>query len=113
VSAAIVWREQLDVLMEFPAIDLALDAVVREVHMVIEVPEIVFACPLTDLVLITARPAVAVGSSAVGLLQELLVLALQILFEDDAPDLEVRVLVSKAGFLLPKCRAPRQFLRGG
>ena len=34
------------------------------------------------------------------LLQELLVLALQVLLEDDAPDLEAAVLVSETGFLL-------------
>ena len=37
-------------------------------------------------------------------LQELLVLALQVLFEDDASDLEVRVLVSKTRFFLTKRR---------
>ena len=62
--------------------------------MVVEVRQIVFARPVTDLVLVATRSAVAVGATAVGLLQELLVLAFQILFEDDGPDLEVRVLVS-------------------
>jgi hypothetical protein len=48
--------------------------------------------------------AIGVGAIAVGLLQEFLVLAFQILFEDDAPDLEVGVLVSKASFFLWKRR---------
>jgi hypothetical protein len=37
VSAAVVRREQLDVLVTFPPIDLALDAVIGEVHLTIEV----------------------------------------------------------------------------
>ena len=37
---------------------------------------------------------------AVGFLQELLVLPLQVLLEDDAPDGEVAVLIAETGFLL-------------
>ena len=104
MSAAVVRREQLDVLVKFPAIDLVLDAVVGEMNLVVEVRQIVLARPVADLVLVAARSAVAVGAVAVVVLQELLVLALQVLFEDDASDLEVRVLVSKTGFLLAKRR---------
>ena len=103
-GAAIVGREQLDVLMELPAIDLVLDAVVREVHVVVEVRQIVLARPVTDLVLVAARPAVAVRSVAVVILEELLVLALQVLLENDASNLEVRLLVSKASLFLSKRR---------
>jgi hypothetical protein len=46
--------------------------------------------------------AIAVGAIAVWLLQELLVLAAQVLFKDDASDLKVRVLVSKTGLFLSK-----------
>jgi hypothetical protein len=41
---------------------------------------------------------------AVVILEELLVLALQVLLENDASNLEVRVLVSKTGFFLTKRR---------
>lgn len=97
-------REEFDVLVKFPTIDLVLDSVVWEMHLVVEVGQIVFARPVTDLVLVTSRSAVAVGAIAVGLLQELLVLALQVLFEDDASDLNIRVLVSKTGLFLSKGR---------
>ena len=50
--------------------------------------------------LVAVRTAVAVGASAVVFLQELLVLALQVLVEDDAPDLEPAVLVPEPGLLL-------------
>ena len=73
-------------------------------NLVVEVRQIVFARPVTDLVLVATRSAVAVGATAVGLLQELLVLALQVLFEDDASDLKVRVLVSKTRLFLSKRR---------
>ena len=105
VSAAIVRREKLNVLAKFAAIDLVIDSVVGEMepgHRGLR--QVVFARPVANLVLVAAWSAVAVGAIAVGLLQELLVLALQVLFEGDALDLEVRVLVSKTGFLLAKRR---------
>jgi hypothetical protein len=92
--------EEFDVLVKFPTIDLVLDAVVGKVHLVVEVRQIVLARPVTDLVLVAARPAVAVRSVAVVILEELLVLALQVLLENDASNLEFRVLVSKASFFL-------------
>src|SRR5262249_3245476 len=100
----IVRREQLDVLMELPAIDLVLDPVVGEMNLVIEVRQIVIACPVADFVFIAARPAVAVRSATVVVLQELLVLALEILLANDASNLKVRMLVSQASFFLSKCR---------
>ena len=104
MSAAIVGREQLDVLMELPAIDLVLDPVVGEMNVVVEVRQIVLACPVTDLILVAARPAVAVRSVTVVVLQELLVLALQVLLENDASKRNVRMLVSQASFFLSKRR---------
>ena len=95
-----MWRKQLDVLVAFPPIDLVLDAVVGEVHLAVEVRQVVFARPVADLVLVAIRPAVAVGAVSVVFLQELLVLALQVLLEDDAPDVDVAMLVSETGFLL-------------
>ena len=61
-------REQFDVLMKLPAIDLVLDAVVGEMHLVVEVRQIVFACPVPDLVFVAARPTVAIRSVAVVVL---------------------------------------------
>jgi hypothetical protein len=101
VSAAVVRREQFDVLVKLPAIHLVLDSVVGKVNLVIEVRQIVLARPVAELVPVAGWTAIGVGAIAVGLLQEFLVLAFQILFEDDAPDLEVGVLVSKTG---PSCR---------
>ena len=57
--------------------------------------------PVADLVLATIGSAVAVGAVAVVVLQEVLVLALQIVLEDDAADLEIPVLISETVFLLP------------
>jgi hypothetical protein len=51
-------REQLDVLVKFPAVNLVLDSVVGEMHLVVEVRQIVIACPVADLVLSTTGPAV-------------------------------------------------------
>jgi hypothetical protein len=97
-------REQLDVLVLLAAIHLVLDAVVREMHLAIEVRQAALACPVADLVLAAVRSSVAVCSASVMVLQELLVLALEILLEDDASDLEIRMLVSEAGFLLAERR---------
>ena len=58
-------REQFDVLVKLSAIDLVLDSVVGEMNLVVEVRQIVFARPVTDLVLVAARSAVAVGAVAV------------------------------------------------
>jgi hypothetical protein len=90
--------------VKLPTIHLVLDAVVGKVHLVVEVRQIVLARPVTDLILVAPRSAVAIRPGAVVVLQELLVLALQVLFEDDAPDLEVRVLVSKSGLFQSECR---------
>jgi hypothetical protein len=108
-----VWSEKLDVFVKFPPIDLVLDSVVGEVNLIVEVRQIVLACPVTHLVLVAAWSPVAVRSIAVVVLQERLVLALQVLFEDDAPDLEVKVLVSKTGFFLPKRRVETDRSRRG
>ena len=104
MSAAVVRREQLDVLVVLAAVDLVLDAVIGEMHLAIEVRQVVLARPVADLFLAAVRSSVAVWSVAVVVLQELLVLAFEILLEDDAADLEIRMLVSKEGFLLAERR---------
>jgi hypothetical protein len=40
--------EELDVLVVFASIDFVLDAVVREVHLVVEVRQVAVAGPVTD-----------------------------------------------------------------
>lgn len=100
MSAVVVRREQLDVLVAFAAVNLVLDAVVGEVRLAIEVRLVMLARPVADFVVAPSGSSVAVGAVAVGFLQELLVLALQVLLEDDAADFEVPMLVSQAGFLL-------------
>jgi hypothetical protein len=104
MSATVVHREQLDVLVVLAAVDLVLDAVIREMHLAIEVRQVLLARPVADLVVGAVGSSVAVRSVAVVILQELLVLAFEILLEDDAADLEIRMLVSEADFLLAERR---------
>jgi hypothetical protein len=59
VSAAIVRHEQLDVFVALPPIHVALD-VVGEVDLALEVRQYVLARPIADLVVVAARPGVAV-----------------------------------------------------
>ena len=59
---------------------------------------------VSSLVFAAVRSSVAVRSIAVAVVQELLVLAFEILLEDDAADLQIRMLVSEADFLLTERR---------
>ena len=86
--------------MVFAPVDLVLDAVVREVDLAVEVRQVVLARPLADLVVVPVRAAVAVAASPIVFLQELLILALQIVVEDDAPNLEPAVIITESGLLL-------------
>ncbi len=61
MGAAVVLREQLDILLVLAPVDLVLDAVVGKVNLPVEVRQIVLPRPFTNLVLLTAGPAVAVG----------------------------------------------------
>src|SRR6185503_9829127 len=92
VGAAIVFRDHLDILMMVAAVQLVLEAEVREVDRLIEVGQVVFVRPPFDFVPVAIRSSVAVGPAAIGLLEPLLILALELLFEHDAPNL--RALVS-------------------
>ena len=98
MRATVVRREHLDVLVAFAAVDLVLDAEVGEVDAVVEVRQVVFARPAADFLLVAVRSSIAVGAVAVVVLQELLILPLQILFEHDAADIDVVVLLSETGF---------------
>lgn len=101
MGAPVVLCEQLDVLVVFAPVHLVLDAVVREVNLAVEVRQVVFARPVANLALIAVGTTVAVCPAAVVFLQELLIFALQILFEDDAPNFESVVLVPEPSFFLP------------
>jgi hypothetical protein len=103
MTAAVVLREHLHVLVAFAAIDLVLDAKVGEVDAIIEVRQFVVLRPSADLFLVAVRPAVTIGLVAVVVLEEGLVLPLEVLFDDDTADLHVSVLLLETRFLLAKC----------
>ena len=56
--------------------------------------------PLADFFLVAVRPSVTISPVAVVVLQEVLVIPLEVLFKDDAADLDVSVLLSETRFLL-------------
>ena len=97
MRTAVVLREQLDVPVMFAAIDLVLDAKVREVDTIVEVRQLTFGRPAADLLFGAVRSSSAVGPVAVVVLQELLILPLQILFKHHALDIDAVVLLSQAG----------------
>ena len=99
VGASVVRRHHLDVERVIAAIDVVLDPDVWELDMPLVVArQVVLPRPVLDLQRIAVRPAVAVVAVSIALLQELLILALQVVLEDDAVD--VRAFVAQAlGFL--------------
>ena len=56
-------------------------------HGLVEVRELVVTGPFFDLMRVPIRASVAVGSTAIVLLEKSLVLGLEVLLEDDAADL--------------------------
>jgi hypothetical protein len=95
-----VRRKELNVLVQFATVDLVLDPVVREVHLAAEVRQVVVAGPVSDLVFATVGPPVAIRPSAVVGLEELLVLALEVLLEHHAAHVEFAVLLAEPLLLL-------------
>ena len=65
---------------------LVLDARIREPDVPIVVRQLVFPRPSCNLFGLTVRPAVAVLLAAIALVQEPLIVALQLVVEDDAPN---------------------------
>ena len=65
VSATVVLREHLDILMALAAVDLVLDAEVGEVDAIIEVRQFVVLRPSADLFLVAVRPPVTISPVAV------------------------------------------------
>ena len=99
MTASVMLREHLDVLVTFAAIDLVLDAKVGEVDAIIEVRQFVVLRPSADLVLVAVRPPVTLGPVAVVVLEEVLVVSFEVLFEDDTADLDGSVLLSETRVL--------------
>ena len=87
MRATVVRGDDLDVFVaDVAVLILVFDPGVGEVDAAVEEREVVLACPGLNLFRRAVRPAVAVGPSPVPLLQELLVVTLQLVVEDDAPD---------------------------
>ena len=95
MGAAVVRREHLDVLGVAPTIrPEELDLEIRKLHSTVGVREIVILSPSTHLIAVAPGPAVAVRPAAVGFLEEHLILAPKVLFEDYA--INVRALFDQA-----------------
>src|SRR5688572_22893952 len=87
VGAAIVRRDDLDVVSAPPAVRLLiLDARVREMHLVIEVRQVVFTCPFANLVRRAIGPSIAVIVVLVALVQPTLIVALEFVVQHDTID---------------------------
>src|SRR5262245_31969515 len=86
MRASVVDGEHLDVLMPAPAVDLVFDAQVREVHVVVEVRQVVLERPLFNLPSVAVRVSVVVVPVAIPLMEPLLVLALELVVQDDPVD---------------------------
>ena len=69
-----------------PSRSSVLDARVGKLDVAVVVRKLVLHGPAMDLVRRSIGSAVAVGSTAIALLQELLVVALELVVEDDAPN---------------------------
>src|SRR5438094_587132 len=76
---------EVDVVEAAVTVDV-LDARIGEMNVSVEVGQLALARPLFDLGKVSIRPTVAVGATAIALLQELLVLALQLVVQDNAFD---------------------------
>src|SRR5688572_21008469 len=87
VGAAIMAGHDLKILMPRAAVAVfVLDAGIREPDVPIVVRQVVFTRPPCNLFRLTVRPAVAVLLAAITLVQESLIVALQLVVEDDAPN---------------------------
>jgi hypothetical protein len=87
VGSAIVAGHDLEILMPRAAVSvLVLDPRIRKPDVPIVVRQLVFPGPPSNLFGLAVRPAVAVPLAAITLVQESLIVALQLVVEDDAPD---------------------------
>jgi len=87
VRAAVVAGNDLEILMSRATVPvLVLDAGIREPDVPIVVRQLVFPRPPCNLFRLTVRPAVTVLLASVALVQEALIVTLQFVVEDDAPN---------------------------
>jgi hypothetical protein len=93
VPAAIVFGHDFDVFVPVASVQFVFDAEVREVDRFIEVRQVVVVRPFLDFARVPIRSSVTVGSPAVVFLEPLLILALELVVEDDPTD--VGALVSE------------------
>jgi hypothetical protein len=87
MSAAIVLGHDLDVFVLVAPVQLVLNPEVGEVDLVVEVRQLVLVRPALDLARVAIGAAVAVRSAAIMFLEPLLILAFELLVEDDAMDI--------------------------
>ncbi len=91
MGAAVVLGDDLDILMTLASVQFVLDPEVGKANAVIEVRQVVLTRPAFDLVAIAIGSSIAVWPAAVPLLEPLLILALELVVEDDAPNLRALV----------------------
>jgi hypothetical protein len=117
MRAAIVLGDDLHVFVPVASLKFVLDAEVGKMHGVIEVREVVIACPVFDLARVAIGSAVAVWPAAVSFLEPFLVLALEFVVQNDAADIgalvaepllvsqvraiELRIMASSRGRFTP------------
>ena len=83
-------RRDLDiVVVPAPAGFLVFDAQIGEVHLVIEVRQVVLARPFADLVVGPIGVSVVIGTVAIALVEPLLVLTLELVVENDPFDARI------------------------
>jgi hypothetical protein len=78
--------DDLNILVPVASVQFVLDAEVGKMHGVIEVRELVVACPVFDLARVAIGSSVAVRPAAVSFLEPFLVLALEFVVQNDAAD---------------------------
>jgi hypothetical protein len=101
VGAAIVAGHDLEILMPRTAVTVfVLDAGIRESDVPIVVRQLVLPRPPCNLFWFTVRPAVAVFLAPIALVQEPLIIALEFVIEDDAPNPAALVTKSLRGALI-------------
>jgi hypothetical protein len=95
MGAAVVRREHLDVLGVAPAVrPEELDLQIGELNSPVGMREIVILSPSTHLITVAPGSAIAIRPAPVGFLEEQLIFAPKVLFEDHA--LDVRALFDQA-----------------
>jgi hypothetical protein len=101
VSAAIVGRDDFDVLALQSTVRLMiLDAEVREMHLLIEVRQVVLVRPLANLIGRAVGMSVVVVVVLVAFVEPTLVFALQLVVEDDALDVRAALQETLLGLFV-------------